>query len=195
MWRTERFDAVDTSAYPDADQEALRSRRRRSVWSPSLLRVGTVYAQETSKHTDEGLVALVLTAQGGVRSALSNLKAAARGAHFIINENGCHMCDQPHRAVVNDLVTYCEQARLGPATALALALVESGDCSSLGNSGTSIRVYIALSMPDETLELESSQLIGAMHMCIADGVSTQSPIFYGSVARLCAVAVVAMTTS
>ena len=159
-----------------------------------LCRVRTVCVQESSGHMDEGLAALVLTAQGDMRSALSNLKAAACRCHFISDENGCHMCDQPHRAVVNDLVTYCEQAPLGPATALALGLVESGDCSSLGNSGTSVRVYIALSMPDEKLKLEFIKLIGATHMCIADGVSTQLQI-HGLVARLCAAAAAKNTSS
>ncbi|CAI5740364.1 unnamed protein product [Hyaloperonospora brassicae] len=132
-----------------------------------LCRARTVCVQENSGHTDEGLVTLFLTAEGDMRSARSNLKAPAGGRHFISDENGCHVCDEPHRAVVKDLVTYCEQVRLNRATALALGLVESGDCSSLDITTRSFEY----------------------------GVSTQSQIFYGSVARLCAVAVATATTS
>ncbi|CAI5723805.1 unnamed protein product [Hyaloperonospora brassicae] len=77
-----------------------------------LRRVCTVCAQESSGHKDEGPAALVPTAEGDMRSALSNLKAAAGGRRCISDENGCRVGDEPHRAAVNDLVTYCEQARL-----------------------------------------------------------------------------------
>ncbi|CAI5740477.1 unnamed protein product [Hyaloperonospora brassicae] len=158
-----------------------------------LRRLLTVCEQENVGYKDEGLAALIFTAEGDMRNALNNLQATASGFHFISDENVFHVCDQPHPAVVKDLLTHCEQARLDRATELALGLVKSG-YSSLDIIGTIFRVCKALSMPDEKLKLELIKFIGATHMCIADGVSTQLQI-HGLVARLCAAAAAKNTTS
>jgi replication factor C subunit 2/4 len=154
-----------------------------------LRRLLTVCQEENVGYKEEGLAALIFTAEGDMRNALNNLQATASGFNFVSDENVFKVCDQPHPAVVREILTQCAKGELDGAEKQAVELWKSG-YSSLDIIGTIFRVCKALSMEDEKLKLEFIKLIGATHMCIADGVSTLLQI-HGLVARLCSAALAA----
>lgn len=92
-------------------------------------------------------------------------------------------------AVVREILNCCEKGEIDGAENRAIELWKSG-YSSLDIIGTVFRVCKALPMENEKLKLEFIKLIGATHMCIADGVSTLLQI-HGLVARMCSAALAA----
>ncbi|RLN95771.1 hypothetical protein BBJ28_00015954 [Nothophytophthora sp. Chile5] len=156
-----------------------------------LRRLLQVCQQENVGYRDDGLAALIFTAEGDMRNALNNLQATYSGFNFVSDENVFKVCDQPHPAVVREILAQCTKGELDGAEKQAVALWQSG-YSSLDIIGTVFRVCKALPMEDERLKLEFIKLIGATHMCIADGVASLLQI-HGLVARLCAAALAAKT--
>jgi replication factor C subunit 2/4 len=52
------------------------------------------------KYNDEGLTALLFTAEGDLRQALNNLQSTHAGFGFISADNVFRVCDQPHPVIV-----------------------------------------------------------------------------------------------
>ena len=62
-----------------------------------LRRLKQVIAAENLQATDDGIEAIIFTAEGDMRYALNNLQATASGFDKIITrENVFKVCDQPH---------------------------------------------------------------------------------------------------
>lgn len=154
-----------------------------------LERLLHVCRQEQVGYRDDGLAALIFTAEGDLRNALNNLQATHSGFGFISDANVFKVCDQPHPTVVQTILSHCVQGELDPAEKQAAALWKTG-YSALDIIGTVFRVCKTLPMEDEKLKLEFIKLIGQTHMSIADGVTSLLQI-HGLVARLCAAALAA----
>lgn len=157
-----------------------------------LERLLHVCQQERVEYRDDGLAALIFTAEGDMRNALNNLQATASGFGFISDANVFKVCDQPHPTLVRSMLDSCARGDIDPAEKLAAELWRSG-YSALDIIGTVFRVAKALPMDDEALKLEFIKQIGATHMGIADGVTSLLQI-HGLVARLCAAAANATPT-
>lgn len=52
------------------------------------------------KYSDEGLTALLFTAEGDLRQALNNLQSTHAGFGFVSADNVFRVCDQPHPVTV-----------------------------------------------------------------------------------------------
>ena len=74
-----------------------------------------VLAMEGATHNDQGLEALVFTAEGDMRQALNNAQATYAGFGFISQENVFKVCDQPHPLVVKKIIEACTQANFEEA--------------------------------------------------------------------------------
>lgn len=156
-----------------------------------LERLLHVCQEERVDYRDDGLAALIFTAEGDMRNALNNLQATHSGFGFVSDANVFKVCDQPHPTLVRSMLEHCAKGDLDPAEKLAIELWRSG-YSALDIIGTVFRVCKALPMDDEALKLEFIKQIGATHMGIADGVASMLQI-HGLVARLCAAAASAAT--
>jgi replication factor C subunit 2/4 len=133
-------------------------------------------------YTDDGLEAIIFTAEGDMRNALNNLQATNSGFGHINQTNVFKVCDQPHPATVRAIVDYCMKGETGPAVERIQALWGTGySCNDI--IGTLFKVTKSHAMP-EALKLEFLREIGFAHMKIADGVSTLLQLL-GLVARLC----------
>ncbi|TYZ60788.1 hypothetical protein PybrP1_002248 [[Pythium] brassicae (nom. inval.)] len=150
-----------------------------------LERLLQVCAAERVGYHDDGLAALIFTAEGDMRNALNNLQATHSGFGFISDTNVFRVCDQPHPTVVRSIVGHCVAGNIDAAEKEVAALWRTG-YSALDIIGTVFRVAKAFEM-DERVKLEFVKEIGATHMCIADGVTSLLQI-HGLVARLCATA-------
>lgn len=58
-------------------------------------------------HTEDGLEAVVFTAQGDMRQALNNLQSTYNGFGHVNSENVFKVCDEPHPILVKDMLNQC----------------------------------------------------------------------------------------
>lgn len=66
-----------------------------------------VCGKENLSYTQEGVNAIVFTAQGDLRSALNNLQSTAQGFGHISSENVFKVCDEPHPMLVKTMLEAC----------------------------------------------------------------------------------------
>ena len=59
------------------------------------------------EHNDEGLEALIFTAEGDMRQAINNLQSTWSGFGFVSGDNVFKVCDQPHPIVVQAMIRAC----------------------------------------------------------------------------------------
>lgn len=58
-------------------------------------------------HTDDGMEAIVFTAQGDMRQALNNLQSTYNGFNHVNAENVFKVCDEPHPLIVKEMLDDC----------------------------------------------------------------------------------------
>ncbi|KAM4820807.1 replication factor C subunit 2 isoform 2-T2 [Thomomys bottae] len=80
-----------------------------------LARLLSVLEKEGVPHTDDGLEAIVFTAQGDMRQALNNLQSTFSGFGFISSENVFKVCDEPHPLLVKEMIQHCVDANIDEA--------------------------------------------------------------------------------
>ena len=59
------------------------------------------------EYNDEGLEALIFTAEGDMRQAINNLQSTWSGFGFVSGDNVFKVCDQPHPIVVQAMIRAC----------------------------------------------------------------------------------------
>lgn len=62
---------------------------------------------ENLSYTEEGVSAVVYTAQGDLRSALNNLQSTAQGFGHISPDHVFKVCDEPHPVMVKTMLESC----------------------------------------------------------------------------------------
>ncbi|XP_044532350.1 replication factor C subunit 2 isoform X2 [Gracilinanus agilis] len=147
-----------------------------------LARLMTVIEKEKVEYTDDGLEAIVFTAQGDMRQALNNLQSTYSGFGFINSENVFKVCDEPHPLLVKEMLQHCVSANIDEAYKILAHLWRLG-YSPEDVIGNIFRVCKTFQMP-EYLKLEFIKEIGYTHMKIADGVNSLLQMA-GLLARLC----------
>ncbi|XP_032110818.1 replication factor C subunit 2 isoform X1 [Sapajus apella] len=80
-----------------------------------LTRLMSVIEKERVPHTDDGLEAIIFTAQGDMRQALNNLQSTFSGFGFINSENVFKVCDEPHPLLVKEMIQHCVNANIDDA--------------------------------------------------------------------------------
>mmetsp|Transcript_9544 Transcript_9544/g.12806 ORF Transcript_9544/g.12806 Transcript_9544/m.12806 type:complete len:288 (-) Transcript_9544:930-1793(-) len=147
-----------------------------------LTRLKQVCTFEDVSYTDDGIEAIIFTAEGDMRNALNNLQATHSGFGHVNQTNVFKVCDQPHPTTIRAIIDYCVKGETGPAVEHMKSLWGTGySCSDI--IGTLFKVTKAHEMP-EALKLEYLREIGFTHMRIADGVDSLLQLL-GLVARLC----------
>ena len=149
-----------------------------------LAKVLEVCKKEDVDHSDDGLEAIVFTAQGDMRQALNNLQSTHEGFGFVKSENVFKVCDEPHPILVKDMLDHCVKMDIEQSYKIMSHLWKLGYSSE--DIVTSIfRVCKTHNLP-EYLKLEFIKEIGLTHLALVQG--TQSLLqLAGLVARLCQV--------
>lgn len=148
-----------------------------------LIRLRHVCEKEKVSYADDGLEAIIFTAEGDMRHALNNLQATYSGFNHVNHVNVFKVCDQPHPTTVKKIIDACLK---GGETNVAVQ--EMTNLWGMGYScsdiiGTLFKVVKSHDIP-EALKLEYLREIGFTHMRIADGVHTKLQLL-GLIARLC----------
>uniref|UniRef100_A0A8D2DWQ7 Replication factor C subunit 2 n=1 Tax=Sciurus vulgaris TaxID=55149 RepID=A0A8D2DWQ7_SCIVU len=147
-----------------------------------LARLLSVMEKEDVRYTDDGLEAIIFTAQGDMRQALNNLQSTFSGFGFINSENVFKVCDEPHPLLVKEMLQHCVHGSIDEAYKILAHLWHLG-YSPEDVIGNIFRVCKTFQMA-EYLKLEFIKEIGYTHMKVAEGVNSLLQMA-GLLARLC----------
>nr|CAH0098787.1 unnamed protein product [Daphnia galeata] len=137
---------------------------------------------EKVSHTDDGLEAIVFTAQGDLRQALNNLQSTVQGFDHVNSENVFKVCDEPHPMLIKDMIDHCAKGKIDDAYTIMSHLYELGYAAEDIISSV-FRVCRNHTLP-EYIMLEFIQEIGLTHMKTAQGLGSLLQMS-GLLARLC----------
>jgi len=151
-----------------------------------LAKVLEVCKAENIDHTDDGLEAVVFTAQGDMRQALNNLQSTFEGFGFVKSENVFKVCDEPHPILIKDMLDHCVKSDIDEAFKLLNHLWKLGYSSE--DIITSVFRVCKTHNMAEFVKLEFIKEIGLTHLSLVQG--TQSLLqLSGMLARLCQVSI------
>ena len=85
---------------------------------------------------DDGLTALIFTAEGDMRQAINNLQSTFAGFGFVSAENVFKVCDQPHPVTVQAIIRACTKGDI------ELAMEKLNELWNQGYSAVDIIVTI-----------------------------------------------------
>eukprot|EP00199_Chlamydomonas_sp_CCMP681_P002720 CAMPEP_0119103548 /NCGR_PEP_ID=MMETSP1180-20130426/1969_1 /TAXON_ID=3052 ORGANISM="Chlamydomonas cf sp, Strain CCMP681" /NCGR_SAMPLE_ID=MMETSP1180 /ASSEMBLY_ACC=CAM_ASM_000741 /LENGTH=337 /DNA_ID=CAMNT_0007088089 /DNA_START=35 /DNA_END=1048 /DNA_ORIENTATION=- len=147
-----------------------------------LSRLLYVAPKENVQYTEDGLEAVIFTADGDMRQALNNMQATQAGFGLVNQENVFKVCDQPHPLVVAKIIEHCSKKELEGAYELMKKLCDHG-YSSTDIIGTVFRVVRNSDLP-EFVKLEYLKEVGFCHMRIGEGVNSRLQLS-GLLAKMC----------
>jgi len=151
-----------------------------------LAKVLEVCEAENIQHTDDGLEAVVFTAQGDMRQALNNLQSTFEGFGFVKSENVFKVCDEPHPILIKDMLDHCVKSDIDESFKLLNHLWKLGYSSE--DIITSVFRVCKTHNMAEFVKLEFIKEIGLTHLSLVQG--TQSLLqLSGMLARLCQVSI------
>lgn len=125
---------------------------------------------EKLNYTDDGLEAIVFTAQGDMRQGLNNLQSTAQGFGDITMDNVFKVCDEPHPKLLEDMIQHCAANDIHKAYKILAKLWKLG-YSPEDIIGNIFRVCKRIKI-DEHLKLDFIREIGITHMKIVDGINS-----------------------
>lgn len=146
-----------------------------------LSRLLQVIAKENVKYSDDGLSALLFSAEGDMRQALNNLQSTASGFGFVNSENVFKVVDQPHPVVVRRMLTNCMDSRLEDALSDMDDLWQKG-YSAIDVVATLFRVCKTIDAP-EAKRLNLLREIGFTQLRVLEGLNTKLQVA-GLLARI-----------
>ncbi|AGO85893.1 Replication factor C subunit [Pandoravirus salinus] len=134
--------------------------------------------------TDEGLEAIVITADGDMRQAINNIEATHTGCGEVTPEHVQRACDQPHPTLVRAVIRSCIKGDLVGARESMGQLWSMGYATS-DIMGTLIATAKRIDV-DEALRLRLVKEIGITHERVVNGLGTRLQLD-GLLARMCRV--------
>ena len=148
-----------------------------------VLRLTQVCKAEDVQYSDEGIAALVFSAEGDMRQAINNLQSTWAGFGFVGGEEVFRVVDSPHPVKVQSMLKACWEGKVDAALELLQELWGLGYSS---HDVVSTMFKVAKTMPglSEHARLEFVREIGFLHMRILEGLQTLLQLS-GGVARLC----------
>ncbi|XP_050502971.1 replication factor C subunit 2 [Diabrotica virgifera virgifera] len=133
-----------------------------------LARTLQICEKENVKYTEDGLEAIVFTAQGDMRQALNNLQSTHNGFGEVNSQSVFKVCDEPHPMLIKDMLKNCTTGDIRKAYKVIEHLW------NLGYAAEDIiknifKVCKNMDM-EEGLKLEFIKEIGVTHQRIVDGL-------------------------
>ncbi|KZO95895.1 P-loop containing nucleoside triphosphate hydrolase protein [Calocera viscosa TUFC12733] len=148
-----------------------------------LKRLLEICEAEKVQYNDEGLTALIFTAEGDMRQAINNLQSTWSGFGFVNGDNVFKVCDQPHPVLIQGMLRNCHKGDIQSAMEKLDELWDQG-YSAVDIVVTLFRVTKTFNELPEYTKLECIREIGWTHMRVLEGVGTKMQLA-GLVARLC----------
>lgn len=158
-------------------------RYARLTESQLLQRLLQLCKAEDVKYSEDGLAALIFTAEGDMRQAINNLQSCVAGFGFVNGENVFKVADQPSPVAIETLLKACQKGDVDRAME-KLNEVWAKGYSSVDVITTLFRVVKAMDSVPEYMKLEYIKEIGMTHMIILEGVQSLLQLA-GLIGRLC----------
>ena len=138
---------------------------------------------EKVEYSDDGIAALIFSAEGDMRQALNNLQSTFAGFGFVSGENVFRVVDAPHPVKVQAVMKACWDTRIESAVE---GLTELWDLGYSSHDIVSSMFRVTKTMPglSEHARLEFIREIGFCHMRVLEGMQTLVQL-WGCVAKLC----------
>ncbi|SCU79232.1 LANO_0A05534g1_1 [Lachancea nothofagi CBS 11611] len=133
-----------------------------------LKRLLEVNEAENVQYTNDGLEAIIFTAEGDMRQALNNLQSTVAGYGLVNGENVFKIVDSPHPLIVKKMLL---AESLDSSLDLFQELWKKG-YSAVDVVTTCFRVTKNLDEVKEATRLEMIKEIGFAHMRVLEGVGT-----------------------
>ncbi|KAI9762315.1 MAG: replication factor C subunit 4 [Chaenotheca gracillima] len=146
-------------------------------------RVMQICEIEKVEYSEDGLAALVFSAEGDMRQAINNLQSTFAGFGFVNGDNVFKVVDSPHPIKVQAMIKACHECKVDAALETLKELWNLG-YSSHDIISTMFRVTKTIPSLSEHAKLEFIKEIGFTHMRILEGVQTLLQLS-GCVAKLC----------
>ncbi|PMD49213.1 P-loop containing nucleoside triphosphate hydrolase protein [Hyaloscypha bicolor E] len=137
---------------------------------------------EKVEYSEDGLAALVFSAEGDMRQAINNLQSTFAGFGFVSGDNVFKVVDSPHPIKVQAMIKACYEGKVDAALETLKELWNLG-YSSHDIISTMFRVTKTIPTLSEHSKLEFIKEIGFTHMKILEGVQTLLQLS-GCIARL-----------
>ncbi|KAI9369786.1 P-loop containing nucleoside triphosphate hydrolase protein [Aspergillus egyptiacus] len=146
-------------------------------------RLKQVCDAEKVEHTEDGLAALVFSAEGDMRQALNNLQSTWSGFGLVSGDNVFRVVDSPHPIKVQAMIKACWEGKVDAALETLNELWDLG-YSSHDIISTMFKVTKTIPTLSEHSKLEFIREIGFTHMRILEGVQSLLQLS-GCLSKLC----------
>ncbi|KAH6987512.1 replication factor C subunit 4 [Ilyonectria destructans] len=146
-------------------------------------RLMQIIEAEKVEFSDDGLAALVFSAEGDMRQAINNLQSTFAGFGFVSGDNVFKVVDSPHPIKVQAMLKACYEGNVDSALDTLRELWDLG-YSSHDIISTMFKVTKTIPTLSEHSKLEFIKEIGFTHMKVLEGVQTLLQLS-GCVVRLC----------
>jgi replication factor C subunit 2/4 len=149
-----------------------------------ITRLKVICEKENIEYDDEGMNALILTAQGDLRKAINNLQLIYNGYEIINEENVYRLCDRPHPMIIQNIFVACNDRNVKEALQLLEQLKADGFSSS------DISISMIDTIKTTKMELDEATKIKFLYevcktcLIINRGVSSYLQLT-GCIAKLC----------
>lgn len=148
-----------------------------------VTRLVQICKAEDVKYSEEGLAALVFSAEGDMRQAINNLQSTWTGSGFVGGDSVFKVVDSPHPIKVQALLKAALETRIDASLDILRELWDLG-YSSHDIIGTMFKVSKNMPGITETMRLEFVREIGFCHMRVLEGLQSFVQLS-GCVAKLC----------
>lgn len=151
--------------------------------SELLKRLLEIIKAEDVKYAEDGLAALIFTAEGDMRQAVNNLQSCVAGFGFVNGKNVFKVADQPSPVAILALLRSCQKGEIDGALEKLHEVWDKG-YSAIDVVTTLFRVVKTMDTMPEYLKLEYIREIGMTHMVVLEGVQSLLQLA-GLLGRLC----------
>lgn len=152
-----------------------------------LKRLLEIAKAENVVTTDDGMMALLFTADGDMRQAINNMQATFMGFEIITETNVFKVCDSPHPAIVKEIISQCQKSDLNKAYATLEVHLWNRGYATLDILNTLFRVVKNANDLSDSLRMEYIKEIGFAHKRALEGVGSLLQLS-ALLAKLCEVA-------
>lgn len=131
-----------------------------------------VVKSEGVEATDDGLAALIFTAEGDMRQAINNLQSTHYGFGLVNGDNVYRIVDTPHPLEIARMLQVASSGDIDTSLVILGHLMESG-FSPVDIVSVCFKVGKGLSGVSEDRRLSLLREIGFVHMRVLEGVSSK----------------------
>ncbi|CAK9437657.1 uncharacterized protein LODBEIA_P20350 [Lodderomyces beijingensis] len=148
-----------------------------------LARLLEIIKAEDVKFNNEGLQAIIFSAEGDMRQAINNLQSTVAGFGFVNDVNVFKIVDQPHPLVIQKILSNCLKKDIDSALELLDSLWHKG-YSAIDIVTSTFKVAKTIPNVEEAKRLDMIKEIGFAHMRVLEGVGSYLQLS-GMYAKIC----------